>query len=82
MKSDKASLAGDDGLSIEGCGGEIDTYETLNSFDDHRIAMSFLVAGVRSKNGIIVKDCKNIETSFPNSTKLKNNLGMSINEKD
>ena len=72
----------DDGLSIEGCGGEIDTYETLNSFDDHRIAMSFLVAGVRSKNGIIVRDCKNIETSFPNFTMLMNNLGMSIDEKD
>ena len=72
----------DDGLSIEGCGGEIDTSETINSFDDHRIAMSFLVAGVRSKNGIIVRDCKNIETSFPNFTMLMNNLGMSINEKD
>ena len=72
----------DDGLSIEGCGGQIDTSETINSFDDHRIAMSFLVAGARSKNGIIVRDCKNIETSFPNFTKLMNNLGMSINEKD
>ncbi len=72
----------DDGLSIDGCGGEIDTSETINSFDDHRIAMSFLVAGARSKNGIIVRDCKNIETSFPNFTMLMNNLGMSINEKD
>ena len=72
----------DDGLSIEGCGGEIDTSETINSFDDHRIAMSFLIAGARSKNGIIVRDCKNIETSFPNFTMLMNNLGMSINEKD
>ena len=72
----------DDGLSIDGCGGEIDTSETINSFDDHRIAMSFLVAGARSKNGIIVRDCKNIETSFPNFTILMNNLGMSINEKD
>ena len=71
-----------DGLSIDGCGGEIDTSETINSFDDHRIAMSFLVAGARSKNGIIVRDCKNIETSFPNFTMLMNNLGMSINEKD
>tara|TARA_Y200000002_G_scaffold27855_2_gene20919 strand:- start:19141 stop:20451 length:1311 start_codon:yes stop_codon:yes gene_type:complete len=72
----------DDGLSIQGCGGEIDTSEAINSFDDHRIAMSFLVAGVRSKNGIIVSDCKNIETSFPNFTMLMNNLGMSINEKN
>ena len=72
----------DDGLSIEGCDDKIDTYEIIDSFNDHRIAMSFLVAGVRSKNVIIVKDCKNIETSFPDFTKLMNNLGMSINEKD
>ncbi len=72
----------DDGLSIKGCDGEIDTHKTINSFGDHRIAMSFLVAGIRSKKGIIVGDCKNIETSFPNFTKLMNNLGMSINEKD
>ena len=37
----------------------------IDSFGDHRIAMSFLVAGIRSKDGIIVKNCKNIETSFP-----------------
>ena len=72
----------DDGLSIEGCDDKIDTYEIIDSFNDHRIAMSFLVAGVRSKNGIIVRDCKNIETSFPDFTNLMNNLGMSINEKD
>ena len=72
----------DDGLSIEGFDGEIDTNETINSFDDHRIAMSFLVAGIRSNDGITVKDCKNIETSFPNFTDLMNKLGMSINEKD
>ena len=72
----------DDGLSIEGFDGEIDTNETINSFDDHRIAMSFLVAGIRSNDGITVKDCKNIETSFPNFTDLMNKLGMTINEKD
>ena len=72
----------DDGLSIEGCDGEIDTNETINSFNDHRIAMSFLVAGIKSNNGIIVKDCKNIETSFPNFTNIMNKLGMSINEKN
>ena len=72
----------DDGLSIEGCDGEIDTNETINSYNDHRIAMSFLVAGIKSNNGIIVKDCKNIETSFPNFTNIMNKLGMSINEKN
>ena len=44
----------------------------------HRIAMSFLVAGMRSKDGIIVKNCKNIETSFPDFTNTMNALGMKI----
>ena len=72
----------DDGLLIKGFDGIIDTNEIINSFDDHRIAMSFLVAGIKSNNGITVKDCKNIETSFPNFANLMNKLGMSINEKD
>ena len=48
---------------------------TINSHDDHRIAMSFLVAGMKSYNGITVKDCENIQTSFPNFIELMNNLG-------
>jgi len=35
---------------------------------------------LRSKNGVKVKDCSNIETSFPNFSKTMNNLGMNINE--
>ena len=61
-----------DGLSIEGHDGQIDANEIINSYDDHRIAMSFLVAGIKSKNGITVKDCNNIETSFPNFTNIMN----------
>ena len=71
-----------DGLSIEGHNGQIDPNEIINSYDDHRIAMSFLIAGIKSKNGITVRDCNNIETSFPNFTNIMNNLGMSINEKN
>ncbi|MAV60865.1 MAG: hypothetical protein CMQ83_00685 [Gammaproteobacteria bacterium] len=54
----------------------------VDSHGDHRIAMSFLVAGMRSKNGIFVKNCKNIETSFPNFKDIMNSIGMKINEKD
>ena len=54
----------------------------VDSHGDHRIAMSFLVAGMRSKNGIKVRDCKNIETSFPNFTHIMNSIGMKINEED
>ena len=72
----------DDGLEITGTKQMIDSVDMINSFDDHRIAMSFLIAGIRSKNGISVKNCKNIETSFPDFMNIMNSLGMKINEKN
>jgi len=72
----------DDGLSIIGTNSFVEINEEINSFDDHRIAMSFLIAGIRSKNGVRVKNCKNIETSFPNFKVIMNSLGMKIDEKD
>ena len=72
----------DDGIEITGTKEKIDSVDMINSFDDHRIAMSFLIAGIRSKNGISVKNCKNIETSFPNFMNIMNSLGMKINEKN
>ena len=72
----------DDGLSITGTNGFVDINEEINSFDDHRIAMSFLISGIRYKNGVRVKNCKNIETSFPHFKDIMNSLGMKVNEKD
>ena len=72
----------DDGIEITGTKEKVDSVDMINSFDDHRIAMSFLIAGIRSKNGISVKNCKNIETSFPNFMNIMNSLGMKINEKN
>ena len=70
-----------DGIEIIGTKEKIDSDDMINSFDDHRIAMSFLIAGIRSKNGISVMNCKNIETSFPNFMNIMNSLGMKIDEK-
>jgi len=70
----------DDGLVINGTKDDLEIHEEIESFSDHRIAMSFLIAGLRSKNGVKVKDCINIDTSFPNFSTVMNNLGMSINE--
>jgi len=50
----------------------------VDSHGDHRIAMSFLIAGMRSKNGITVKNCKNIDTSFPNFFETLSSLGADI----
>ena len=72
----------DDGISITGSENQVDPEESINSFDDHRIAMSFLISGIRSKNGVCVDNCNNIETSFPNFKDTMNSLGMNINEKN
>ena len=72
----------EDGISITGTSDLIAVDEEINSFDDHRIAMSCLVAGIRSVNNIKVRDCKNIETSFPGFKDIMNSIGMKIDEKN
>lgn len=72
----------DDGIEIYGNSEFFIDKEniTINSYDDHRIAMSFLIAGMKSNNGIKVNDCENIKTSFPNFIELMNSLGGSFYE--
>jgi 3-phosphoshikimate 1-carboxyvinyltransferase len=57
-----------DGYAV--IGGELKS-AVVNSFGDHRIAMSFLIAGL--KCGMEVEDIECINTSFPNFFEL---LGM------
>lgn len=57
-----------DGYAV--VGGELHS-AVVNSFGDHRIAMSFLIAGL--KCGMEVEDIECINTSFPNFFEL---LGM------
>ena len=72
----------DDGISIIGTSEDVMCEDVIDSFEDHRIAMSFLVSGIRSKNFVCVKNCKNIETSFPNFIQTMNLLGMRIHEQN
>ena len=68
-----------DGLTIEGGrikGGEI------NSFGDHRIAMTALIASVCSEDEILVKNTKNIDTSFPNFVEIMNSAGLNLQPLD
>ncbi|MBK6707185.1 MAG: 3-phosphoshikimate 1-carboxyvinyltransferase [Sphingomonadales bacterium] len=55
-----------DGLVIDGSGGEpLEGGATIASALDHRIAMSFAVAGQNCYNGVTVDDVSPIATSFP-----------------
>lgn len=49
---------------------------------DHRIAMSFAVAGIRSAKPIEISDCQNVATSFPNFVELAQELGMNLEAHD
>ena len=72
----------EDGIFIKGTSEEIYCDSPIDSYNDHRIAMSFLISGIRSKNSVSVLNCKNIETSFPNFRHIMNSLGMKIDEKN
>jgi 3-phosphoshikimate 1-carboxyvinyltransferase len=55
----------DDGWEITGSGGDPLPGGRVRSFGDHRIAMAFLIAGLRCRNGVEIVDPPGIETSDP-----------------
>lgn len=70
-----------DGMRIAGrgqdvafAGGEVD------SFGDHRIAMSFAVASLRAAGAIGIRDVANVATSFPGFVPLARSVGLAISE--
>ena len=64
-----------DGLIVKG--GNIQG-GTVDSFDDHRIAMSFAIAGLVSQQPIRIQHCRNVATSFPNFVNLATSAGLVI----
>lgn len=66
-----------DGIDIKG--GQL-TSGTVNSHDDHRIAMSFAISSLRASGAITILDCDNVATSFPNFVTLANQVGLSITQ--
>ena len=70
-----------DGIKIVGSSKDIEVSPEIDSHEDHRIAMSFLIASLRSTNGIFVKDCKNIFTSFPYFIDVMKTLGIDVHER-
>ncbi len=50
----------------------------INSYGDHRIAMAFAMAALCAKEPIIIEDCANVATSFPNFVNLAQVAGIDI----
>lgn len=64
-----------DGIIIQGGklgGGEIDSH------GDHRIAMAFSVASLAARRDICIRDCSNVNTSFPGFAELAQRAGIRI----
>jgi len=64
-----------DGIRIQG--GQITSGEVW-SHGDHRIAMSFAMAALRSSGEIRIHDCANVNTSFPNFAGIAGEVGLEI----
>lgn len=66
----------EDGLIIEGSGGApLPGGGPIATKLDHRIAMSFAVAGLVSKGGVTIDDMRPVATSFPTFVPLLQQLG-------
>ena len=73
----------EDGIIIEGKGkagewGAIFAGGEIESHHDHRIAMSFSMAGLRSSGEIKIVGTETVATSFPTFTELTEQAGLSI----
>ena len=52
----------------------------VDSGGDHRIAMAFAIAALRAGDPIQVRDCANVNTSFPGFAALAAGVGLGIEE--
>jgi 3-phosphoshikimate 1-carboxyvinyltransferase len=64
-----------DGVVIQGgrLGGGL-----VESHGDHRIAMAFAMAALRAQRKIEIRDCANVDTSFPGFVRLAKAVGLQI----
>ena len=72
-----------DGMRIQGRGGEATPFAggTVDSHGDHRIAMAFSVAALRSAAPIRILDTENVNTSFPGFAALARSVGLLVEER-
>lgn len=65
----------EDGLVLDG--GQFQG-GVVESDGDHRIAMAFAIAGMVADKPIVIRDCDNVATSFPNFVELASQAGINI----
>ena len=69
-----------DGIEIIGGGSspQVMGGGAVECHHDHRIAMSFAIAGLRASAPIHIKGADNVATSFPNFVELATHVGMKL----
>ena len=69
----------EDGIIIYGL-GKNGTFKAskVNSYGDHRIAMSSSIGSLRAEGETTVLDCSNVNTSFPNFIEVCKEVGINI----
>lgn len=74
--------ATEDGMIIEGKGEQQAVFGAgqIAAQGDHRIAMAFAVAGLRSREQVVIDDCQFVETSFPGFAELFNQIGGNLQQ--
>ena len=76
----------DDGIDIQGLNQEVNISNSgmpfeasrINSFGDHRIAMTSAIACTRANEKSYIEDTKNVTTSFPNFLEICEEVGLDI----
>ncbi len=70
----------EDGMIIQGRGGEARPLGEgrVVSHGDHRIAMAFAMAALRASGPVVIENCANVDTSFPNFVTLAQQAGLRI----
>ncbi len=66
-----------DGMVITG--GDIQG-GTVETHDDHRIAMAFTVASLRASSPVTINNCAHVATSFPGFVELAQDVGITIEQ--
>ncbi len=64
-----------DGIVIDG--GRL-SGATVESHGDHRIAMAFTMAALQARGAIRIRDCRNVDTSFPGFVASANAVGAAL----
>ena len=76
----------DDGIDIQGLNQDVKTWNSglpfvasrINSFGDHRIAMTSAIACTRANDRSFIEDTENVTTSFPNFLEICEEVGLDI----